>query len=96
MVHIGCMNILISYSFPSSSDFSVAVRTQAIAGLKGLSTHPVYRTLVVIQNSGIEPIILATAFNNGTNGKYLQREAVAALRNLALGEERNQTELHLQ
>jgi hypothetical protein len=90
------MNILISYSFPSSSDFSVAVRTQAIAGLKGLSTHPVYRTLVVIQNSGIEPIILATAFNNGTNGKYLQREAVAALRNLALGEERNQTELHLQ
>jgi hypothetical protein len=91
MVDIGCMNIL--NSFPSSSDFSVPVRTQAITGLKGFYSSSI--SDISYTNSGIEPIILATAFNNGTNGKYLQREAVAALRNLALGEESNQSELHL-
>lgn len=86
MVDIGCMNILISYSFPSTSDFSLAVRTQAVAGLRGLATHAVYRMLI-IQNSGLEPLILAMASSNCRNIICLQREAVATLRNLALGEE---------
>ena len=86
LVKVGCVQILISFSFPSASDFSTSVRTQAIAGLRGLATPAVYR-LLIMKDSVIEFLILAVASSRNRNCIDLQREAAATFRNLALGYE---------
>jgi HEAT repeat protein len=53
----GCLKTIITYSFPSS-DVSVNVQFQAVAGLRGLSCHSAIRTQLV-REGALEPLILA-------------------------------------
>ena len=58
LVSIKCMEALVAFSFPPTTDGSVNAQFQAIAGLRGLSKHPYLRE-AIMQESGSEPLILA-------------------------------------
>lgn len=77
----GTLKTLITYSFPST-DTSVNVQFQAIASLRGISTHQTLR-MQVVREGGLEPLVLAAK----SDSVEVQRETSATLANLALAEE---------
>lgn len=77
----GALKTLITYSFPST-DTSVNVQFQAIAALRGISTHQTLR-MQVVREGGLEPLVLAAK----SDSVEVQRETAATLANLALAEE---------
>ena len=77
----GSLRTIITYAFPSS-DVSANVQFQAVAALRGMSTHPVLRVQIV-REGALEPIILAAK----SNSIEVQREAAACMCNMALAEE---------
>ena len=81
VVASGVLKTLITYAFPST-DTSMNVQFQAIAALRGISTHMTLRKQVV-REGGLEPLILAAK----SDSVEIQRETVATLANLALAEE---------
>lgn len=87
LVSIKCMEALVAFSFPPTTDGLVNAQFQAIAGLRGLSKHPHLRE-AVMQESGLEPLILAMKGNNQHADIEIQREATSTISNLAI-EEKN-------
>lgn len=77
----GALKTLITYAFPST-DTSVNVQFQAIAALRGISTHQTLR-MQVVREGGLEPLVLAAKCDS----VEVQRETAATLANLALAEE---------
>lgn len=77
----GALKTLITYAFPST-DTSVNVQFQAIAALRGISTHQTLR-MQVVREGGLEPLVLAAKGDS----VEVQRETAATLANLALAEE---------
>lgn len=77
----GALKTLITYAFPST-DTSVNVQFQAIAALRGISTHQMLR-MQVVRDGGLEPLVLAAKCDS----VEVQRETAATLANLALAEE---------
>lgn len=77
----GALKTLITYAFPST-DTSVNVQFQAIAALRGISTHQTLR-MQVVRDGGLEPLVLAAKCDS----VEVQRETAATLANLALAEE---------
>lgn len=81
VVMSGALKTLITYAFPST-DTSVNVQFQAIAALRGISTHQTLR-MQVVREGGLEPLVLAAKCDS----VEVQRETAATLANLALAEE---------
>ena len=81
IVSTGALRTIITYAFPSS-DVSANVQFQAVAALRGIAAHPVLRVHIV-REGAIEPLILAAR----SESIEVQREAAAALCNLAMAEE---------
>ena len=81
IVSSGTLRTIITYAFPSS-DVSANVQFQAVAALRGLAVHAVLRILIV-REGAMEPLILAAK----SDSIEVQREAAAALCNLAMAEE---------
>lgn len=81
VVVCGALKTLITYAFPST-DTSVNVQFQAIAALRGISTHQTLR-MQVVREGGLEPLVLAAK----SDSVEVQRETSATLANLALAEE---------
>lgn len=77
----GALKTLITYAFPSM-DTSINVQFQAIAALRGISTHQTLR-MQVVREGGLEPLVLAAR----SDSIEVQRETAATLANLALAEE---------
>ena len=80
IIAAGCLKTIITYAFPST-DTSVNVQFQAIAGLRGLATHQTIR-MQLVREGALEPLILAAS----TDSVEVQREVAACLRNLSLSE----------
>jgi hypothetical protein len=85
IIAAGCLKTIITYAFPST-DTSVNVQFQAIAGLRGLATHQTIR-MQLVREGALEPLILAAS----TDSVEVQREVAATLCNLALAEENKVT-----
>lgn len=81
IVNAGALKTIITYSF-ESTETSGNVQFQAIAALRGLSTHPTLR-MMVVREGGLEPLGLAVK----SESIEIQREAAATLCNLAMAEE---------
>jgi len=81
VVMCGALKTLITYAFPST-DTSVNVQFQAIAALRGISTHQTLR-MQVVREGGLEPLVLAAKCDS----VEVQRETAATFANLALAEE---------
>lgn len=77
----GALKTLVTYAFPSTST-STNVQFQAIAALRGISTHQTMR-MQVVREGGLEPLVLAAK----SDSIEVQRETAATLANLALAEE---------
>lgn len=77
----GALKTLITYAFPST-DTSMNVQFQAIAALRGISTHQTFR-MQVVREGGLEALVLAAK----SDSVEIQRETAATLANLALAEE---------
>jgi hypothetical protein len=77
----GSLRTIITYAFPSA-DTSANVQFQAIAALRGLSTHPLIR-IQIVREGALEPLIICAK----SNSIEVQREAAATLCNIALAEE---------
>ena len=87
LVSIKCMDALVAFSFPPTTDGSINAQFQAIAGLHGLSKHAHLRE-AIIREGGLEPLILGARGNNVHSDIEIQREATSVISNLAL-EEKN-------
>jgi hypothetical protein len=81
IVQSGALKTLITYAFPST-DTSTNVQFQAIAALRGISTHP-GRRVQVVRDGALEALVLAAR----STSAEVQRETAAVLANLALAEE---------
>jgi hypothetical protein len=80
-----CMDALVSFSFPPSSDDSVNAQFQAISGLHGVSMHEALR-VPLLHMGGLEPLTIAAGGKTRFTCVDIQREAAATLSNLALAE----------
>ncbi|KAL3789162.1 hypothetical protein HJC23_012251 [Cyclotella cryptica] len=80
----GIMGAMVAFSFPPSTH-SLNTQFQAIAGLRGLSKHTCLRQ-AILQEGGLEPLILGARGNNRYVDIEIQREATATISNLALEE----------
>jgi hypothetical protein len=81
IVATGALKTLITYAF-QSAETSGNVQYQAIAALRGLSTHPTLR-MMAVREGALEPLTLAAK----SDSIEIQREAAATLCNLAMAEE---------
>lgn len=77
----GALKTLITYAFPST-DISMNAQFQAIAALRGISTHQTLR-IQVVREGGLEALVLAAK----SDSMEIQRETAATLANLSLAEE---------
>jgi hypothetical protein len=77
----GSLRTIITYAFPST-DSSTNVQFQAVAALRGMSTHPVLRVQIV-REGALEPLIMSCS----SPSIEVQREAAATMCNIALAEE---------
>eukprot|EP01082_Thalassiosira_pseudonana_P011927 g10495.t1 g10495 contig4:1976124-1977335(+) len=85
LISAKCMDALVSFSFPPTTDDSVNAQFQAIGGLHGLSKHANLR-VPILREGGLEPLILGARGNNRFSHVEIKREAAAALSNLALAQ----------
>ena len=79
------MDALMAFSFPPTTENNTNAQFQAIAGLHGISKHANLR-VSLLREGGLEPLIIGAQGNNRFSCMEIQREAAAALSNLALAE----------
>ena len=83
LIDIKCMEALVSFSFPPTTEDSINAQFQAVAGLHGLSKQVDLRVRL-LREGALEPLILGVRGNNRFSDTEVQREAAATLSNLAL------------
>ncbi|KAL3789563.1 hypothetical protein ACHAWO_009126 [Cyclotella atomus] len=83
LISVKCMEALVAFAFPPTTDGSINAQFQAIAGLHGLSKLARMRK-VILAEGGLEPLILGARGNNRHQDIEIQREAASTISNLAL------------
>lgn len=85
LIEVKAMDAFVAFSFPPTTSDAVNSQYQAIAGLHGVSQNPELR-FSLLRQGALEPLTIAAQGNNKFSCVEVQREAAAALSNLALAE----------
>ena len=80
--------MVISWSFPTDVDTNRISHFQAIAGLRGLATHDIFRSRI-IEERGLEPLFFTLSTNKAEIAPKSQKEASICFFNLTCASLKN-------